>query len=83
MRKLLLASSAVRSPYLIIMDEPTNHLDLPSVEALERALNTCNCALVLVSHDQVFLNNLVQTHWTIEGVSSDADGLRTRLVVGT
>lgn len=82
MRKLLLASSAVKSPYLIIMDEPTNHLDLPSIRALERALNTCECALILVSHDQVFLDSLIKMRWNIQTVSGDSDALRTRLVVG-
>jgi ATPase subunit of ABC transporter with duplicated ATPase domains len=82
MRKLLLASSAIKSPYLIIMDEPTNHLDLHSVEALERALNTCSCALILVSHDQLFLDALVRTQWNIEAASGKSGGLRTRLVVG-
>jgi len=79
MRKLLLASSAIKSPYLIIMDEPTNHLDLPSIQALERALNTCDCALILVSHDQVFLNSLVKTRWIIEELISDANVRRTQL----
>lgn len=82
MRKLLLASSTIQSPYLIIMDEPTNHLDLPSIRALERALDTCKCALILVSHDQVFLDALVRTRWNIETLSSNADALKTRLVVG-
>jgi macrolide transport system ATP-binding/permease protein len=82
MRKLLLASSVIKSPYMIIMDEPTNHLDLPSVRALERALNTCACALILVSHDQVFLDSLTKTRWNIQTLSSDSGALRTRLVVG-
>ncbi len=51
-RKAMLAMGMAREPYVIVMDEPTNHLDLPSIECLEAALGGCDCALVLVSHDQ-------------------------------
>jgi ATPase subunit of ABC transporter with duplicated ATPase domains len=62
-RKLLLAMGILREPWLIVMDEPTNHLDLPSIEALEQALAECPCALLLVSHDQDFLDSLATTEW--------------------
>lgn len=47
---------------LLLLDEPTNHLDLPSVEALEQALQTFPGAMVVVSHDQNFLRALHPTH---------------------
>jgi macrolide transport system ATP-binding/permease protein len=65
LRKLLLALGMARRPQLLIMDEPTNHLDLPSVEALEGALAQCHCAMVLVSHDERFLNALATQRWHI------------------
>ncbi len=43
---------------LILLDEPTNHLDLPSVEAIERALDGYRGALVVVSHDPAFLERI-------------------------
>ncbi|HKA54429.1 MAG TPA: ATP-binding cassette domain-containing protein, partial [Candidatus Binatia bacterium] len=57
-RKILLALGITQAPHLIVMDEPTNHLDLPSIECLEDALAECPCGLLLVSHDQYFLNRL-------------------------
>lgn len=64
-RKLLLALGIARAPHLIAMDEPTNHLDLPSIEALENALADCPCGLLLVSHDQPFIERLTRTRWHI------------------
>jgi ATPase subunit of ABC transporter with duplicated ATPase domains len=64
-RKILLAIGIANVPHLIIMDEPTNHLDLPSIECLEQALMGCPCGLLLVSHDQRFLDALTHERWQI------------------
>ncbi|NQX90184.1 MAG: ABC-F family ATP-binding cassette domain-containing protein, partial [Halioglobus sp.] len=64
-RKLLLALGMVRLPHIIVMDEPTNHLDLPSIEALEAALANCPCAVLLVSHDDRFIENVQARRWAI------------------
>jgi ATPase subunit of ABC transporter with duplicated ATPase domains len=47
---------AVAPPQLLILDEPTNHLDLASLENLEQALRLYTGALLVVSHDQTFLD---------------------------
>lgn len=72
-RKLLLALGMVHAPHIIIMDEPINHMDLPSIEALEAALADCPCSLLLVSHDQHFLDKLTRTTWHISLDDDAAD----------
>jgi ATPase subunit of ABC transporter with duplicated ATPase domains len=62
----MLALGILNHPQLIVMDEPTNHLDLMSTEALERVLAGCPCALVLVSHDQRFIDATTHIRWQIE-----------------
>ncbi len=66
LRKLKLALGMTETPYLIVMDEPTNHLDLLSIKALEKALNACHCALILVSHNLHFLKSLVTIFWQLQ-----------------
>jgi ATPase subunit of ABC transporter with duplicated ATPase domains len=71
-RKVLLAIGIARVPHLIVMDEPTNHLDLPSIECLTDALAACECALLLVSHDERFLAALTTRRWEIAAGEVDA-----------
>jgi macrolide transport system ATP-binding/permease protein len=42
---------------LLLLDEPTNHMDIISTQSLESALNAVECALLIISHDKVFLEN--------------------------
>jgi ATPase subunit of ABC transporter with duplicated ATPase domains len=50
--------TAVAPPQLLLLDEPTNHLDLASLANLEQALRLYTGALLVVSHDQAFLENI-------------------------
>ncbi|GAA5232624.1 ABC-F family ATP-binding cassette domain-containing protein [Verticiella sediminum] len=45
-------------PQLLLLDEPSNHLDLPSAQALEAMLRSYRGALIVVSHDDAFMDNL-------------------------
>ena len=49
------------APDILLLDEPTNHLDLPAIEWLEATLAAQRGALVLISHDRRFLENLTRT----------------------
>jgi ATP-binding cassette subfamily F protein uup len=51
---------------LLIMDEPTNHLDIEMVEWLENYLNQQNTALLVVSHDRYFLDNVCNEIWEMD-----------------
>lgn len=48
-------------PQLLLLDEPSNHLDLPSIQALEAMLRSYRGALVVVSHDDAFMDSLALT----------------------
>jgi len=56
-----LAELQARSVNLLLLDEPTNHLDLEAVEQLESALREYDGTLVVVSHDQAFLEGIEPT----------------------
>ncbi len=66
-RKLFLGLGLLDEVNLMILDEPTNHFDLVSIACLEAALAECQCALVLCSHDRVFLGKLCRSGWRIDG----------------
>ena len=53
-------------PDILLLDEPTNHLDLPTIEWLEGYLKNYSNAVVIVSHDRVFLDNIVSVTYEIE-----------------
>jgi ATP-binding cassette subfamily F protein 3 len=62
--RIELAKILLRKPSLFLLDEPTNHLDIESIQWLESFLSSYSGAVVLVSHDRAFLDNV--TKRTIE-----------------
>ncbi len=67
-RRAALARTLAPAPDVLLLDEPTNHLDLPAIEWLEAELKGLRSALVLVSHDRRFLENLTRaTVWLDRG----------------
>ncbi|WP_298980825.1 ribosomal protection-like ABC-F family protein [Caldilinea sp.] len=63
--RALLARLLLEKPDLLILDEPTNHLDMQAVEWLEGMLRTWEGALLVVSHDRYFLDNVVNRIWEL------------------
>jgi len=57
--RVMLAKLLLEKPSCLMLDEPTNHLDLPSIEWVENYLRTYDGAVVIVSHDRTFLNNVI------------------------
>ncbi len=66
LRKLFIAAALLSPLKLVIMDEPVNHMDIASVTAVETALGDADCALLLVSHDRTFVENLTDREWRLE-----------------
>ena len=57
--KVLLAVLLLKNADILLLDEPTNNLDIEAIEWLEKRLKSSNKKIILVSHDEVFLNNIV------------------------
>ena len=67
-RRAALARALAPEPDILLLDEPTNHLDLPAIEWLEGELQSQRGALVLISHDRRFLEDLSRaTVWLDRG----------------
>jgi len=57
--RVMLAKLLLEKPALLMLDEPTNHLDLPSIEWVEDYLRNYEGAVIIVSHDRQFLDNVI------------------------
>jgi len=61
LNRLMLARALISEPQLILLDEPTNHLDLATLALFEQVLAAFSGALLIVSHDRAFLDQLCPT----------------------
>jgi ATP-binding cassette, subfamily F, member 3 len=73
--RLLLALATFHRPHLLILDEPTNHLDVDAREALVRALNDYEGAVILISHDRHLMDACADRLWLVrDGTVRSYDG---------
>ena len=63
--RLMLAKLLLTNPSFLFLDEPTNHLDIESLTWLEAFLQNYPGAMVIISHDRVFLDNLTNLTWEL------------------
>ena len=63
--RVALAEISMRKPHVLVLDEPTNNLDLESVAALADAVKHFEGAVVCVSHDQFFVNEIANEAWVV------------------
>ncbi len=67
-RKAALAKALINEPDILLLDEPTNHLDIATIEKLENIIKEFQGAVVLISHDRMFLSNTSgATFWLDRG----------------
>lgn len=65
--RLMFMLLALERPNFMILDEPTNHIDLESREQLEHQLNNSDAAMLVTSHDRLFLQHVCTRWWVIDG----------------
>ncbi len=68
-KKAALAKALINEPDILLLDEPTNHLDMPTIEKLEKIIADFRGAVILISHDRMFLSNTsLTTFWLDRGI---------------
>jgi len=65
--RVMLAKLLLQKPSILLLDEPTNHLDMPTIEWLEKYIRTYEGAVITVSHDRTFLDNVSDMIVEVEG----------------
>ena len=65
--RVVFAYMAMFNPHILVLDEPTNHLDMDSIDALSRALREFTGGILIVSHDELFLDSVCKEVWVCDG----------------
>jgi ATP-binding cassette subfamily F protein 3 len=63
--RVVFAAITYNEPQLLILDEPTNHLDFETIEHLTESIQSYNGAVIIVSHDQALISNVVDDLYVV------------------
>lgn len=63
LRKLVISLAIMQAYDVLLLDEPDNHLDLPALENLGQALSDANISLIMISHDELFIQQICDIRW--------------------
>lgn len=64
--RVAFAQLSLLKPHVLLLDEPTNHLDIEALDALMDAINRWNGGVIVVSHDERFINNCLKEMWVCD-----------------
>lgn len=67
--RVAFAQLSLMKPHVLLLDEPTNHLDIEALDALMEAINRWNGGVIVVSHDERFINSCLNEMWVCDGGS--------------
>ncbi|NRA40673.1 MAG: ATP-binding cassette domain-containing protein [Pseudomonadales bacterium] len=65
-KRVSIVRALLNNPDVLLLDEPTNHLDIPAIEWLQKQLLAQSCALVLITHDRRFLDQMANQIWWLD-----------------
>ena len=64
--RVAFAQLSLMKPHVLLLDEPTNHLDIEALDALIDAINRWNGGVIVISHDERFINSCLKEMWVCE-----------------
>ncbi len=65
-KRVSIVQALLNQPDVLLLDEPTNHLDIPAIEWLKKQINASDTAMVLITHDRRFLDEVSQEIWWLD-----------------
>ncbi|CAG9464472.1 unnamed protein product [Pedinophyceae sp. YPF-701] len=72
--KVVLAAATWNNPHILILDEPTNYLDRESLGALSQAINEFGGGVVIISHNQEFIDSICSEKWFVNDGTCRVEG---------
>lgn len=85
--RVAFAALSLQNPHILLLDEPTNHLDMEGLDALMEALHKWNGGIIVISHDERFINGVADQLWvcadgTVSKYKGDVKAYKELIVGG-